>query len=75
MPKYLTPYQKDLRDADDDDLPDDWERAHGLNPADPSGQNGAWGDPDGDFLENFREYQAGLDPQKQDVHGAPGFAL
>ncbi len=74
-PEFFTPYRKGARDGDDDDLPDDWEEAHGLDPANPAGDDGAWGDPDGDGLENFREFQAGLDPRKEDVHGAPGLAL
>jgi len=73
--EFFSPYQPDPRDADDDDLPDDFEKAHSLDPGDPSGDNGAWGDPDGDGLENFLEFQAGLDPKVADVHGAPGFAL
>ena len=70
--EYLSPYTRDPRDLDDDDLPDDFEKAHGLDPTDPSGDNGAWGDPDGDGLNNFDEFQAGLDPQVADVHGTPG---
>lgn len=73
--EYFSPYERYSNDADDDDLPDDWEKAHGLDPGDPTSVNGAWGDPDGDSLENLREYQAGLDPKKADVHGAPGIAL
>jgi hypothetical protein len=73
--EYFTPYQPDPRDLDDDDLPDDWEKNHGLDPADPSGKNGAWGDPDGDGLENFREFQRSLNPSSPDVHGKPGLAL
>jgi hypothetical protein len=72
---YFSPYRKDARDLDDDDLSDEWERKHGLDPADPAGANGAWGDPDGDWLENLREYQTELAPQVADVHGTPGFAL
>jgi hypothetical protein len=73
--EYFSPYLPDPRDLDDDDLPDEWEIKHGLDPADPSGKNGAWGDPDGDGLENFREFQFGLDPNVADVHGTPGLAL
>ena len=73
--EFFSPYKKDPRDGDDDDLLDSFEVAHNLDPKDPTGANGAWGDPDGDLLENFREYQAGLDPQVADVHGAPGFAM
>jgi hypothetical protein len=73
--EFFRPYQADARDLDDDDLPDEWERNHGLSPTDPAGASGAWGDPDGDWLENFREFQFGLDPQVADVHGTPGLAL
>lgn len=73
--EFLAPYRPDPSDLDDDDLPDGWERQHGLDPESPSGRDGAWGDPDGDSLENFREFQAGLDPMKADVHGAPGLVL
>jgi hypothetical protein len=75
QPGFFSPYQPDLRDLDDDDLPDEWEILHGLDPTDPSGDTGAWGDPDGDGLENFREFQHGLDPHTPDVHGTPGLAL
>lgn len=74
--EHLTPYQPDKRDADDDGLPDDWEQTHGLDASDAGGDNGAWGDPDGDGLTNFREFQAGFDPKKAEshYHGALGFA-
>ena len=74
-PGAFSSYQADPRDLDDDDLPDDWERANNLDPTIPSGKHGAWGDPDGDGLENFREFQLGLDPHRIDVHGTPGLAL
>jgi hypothetical protein len=74
-PGVFTTYRADPRDLDDDDLPDEWETRHRLDPATPGGDHGAWGDPDGDGLENFREFQLGLDPNASDVHGAPGLAL
>ncbi len=52
------------RDSDGDGLPDWWEIKYGLDPFDPTGDNGAFGDPDGDGLWNINEYRAGLDPTK-----------
>gem|GEM_PF-2532075 len=72
--EHFSPYRLDSRDADDDDLPDDWEKAHGLDPSDPSGDNGAWGDPDGDWLENFREFQMGFDPKAAEYRPPSGLA-
>lgn len=74
-PGVFSLYKPDPRDFDDDDLPDDWERTHHLDSAISGGSNGSWGDPDGDGLENFREFQLGLNPQRNDVHGTPGLAL
>ena len=72
---YFSPYKKDSRDGDDDDLLDTFELSHNLDPKDPTGASGAWGDPDGDLLDNFTEMQSDLDPQVADSHGAPGFAM
>jgi subtilisin-like proprotein convertase family protein len=49
-------------DTDGDGLPDGWEVNHGLDPLDPSGENGANGDPDGDGWTNAEEYQSNTDP-------------
>ena len=49
-------------DTDDDGIPDDWETAHGLNPASP---NDAWFDPDRDQVVNLFEYQLGSDPRSK----------
>lgn len=46
-------------DADRDGLPDAWEQAFGLNPADPSD---AGLDPDGDLFANCEEWRAGTSP-------------
>jgi len=52
-----------IDDSDGDGLPDSWEIQYGLNPNDPTGNNGANGDPDGDGFTNLQEYQGGSDPQ------------
>ena len=49
-------------DRDGDRLPDAWETACGLDPANAAGIHGAAGDFDGDGMENLAEYQAGFDP-------------
>jgi hypothetical protein len=55
-PVDLTP---DL-DADNDGMPDPWERTHQLNPNNPID---ASLDPDQDGMTNRQEYQAGTDPR------------
>jgi hypothetical protein len=47
-------------DADEDGMPDAWERLHGLT----VGVNDAAADLDGDGWTNREEFQAGTDPQK-----------
>jgi len=48
-------------DTDRDGLPDAWEQAHGLNPADPTD---AALDPDGDLFANCEEWRAGTSPNE-----------
>lgn len=48
-------------DTDHDGMPDAWEKAHGLNPADAAD---AIVDADKDGLTNLEEYLDGTDPQK-----------
>lgn len=60
-------------DADDDSLPDDWEVAHGLDPADNGfgdiKTQGERGDFDSDGLSNREEYLVGTDPDNSDTDG------
>jgi hypothetical protein len=50
-------------DADGDEMPDQWERSHGLN---PNLRADADEDPDGDGWTNLAEARAGTDPHKPD---------
>ena len=50
-------------DGDSDGLPDQWERAYGLNPLNASD---AALDSDGDGLTNLQEYQLGTNPNVAD---------
>ena len=62
---YLSTYGEQANDLDDDDLPDDWEIANGLDATDNGSVNaaeGAYGDWDSDGLTNLEEYQSGFNP-------------
>lgn len=60
-PEYKgKPYQ----DSDNDGMPDDWEKKHGLNPKDPSD---AAGDLNGDGYTNIEDFINGLDPKAAKV--------
>ena len=52
-------------DWDADGMPDDWERAHGLNPL----VDDALFDNDSDGLSNLDEYKRGTDPNNPDTDG------
>ena len=59
-------------DLDDDNLPDPWEAATGLDPADNGlgdPGDGQYGDHDADGLTNLEEYQLGTDPLNTDTDG------
>ncbi len=65
-------------DADGDGMLDSWERAHGLDPADPTD---AAKDTDGDGNSNLREFLSGTDPRDDNdvlalsVSAEPEFTL
>ena len=59
-------------DLDDDNLPDAWENANGLDPSDNGWLDftqGQYGDSDADGLTNYQEYLAGTDPLNADTDG------
>lgn len=56
------------QDADGDQIPDDWEEFHGMNPLAPSD---AGDDDDGDGYSNITEYRLGGDPTDNGIHERP----
>ncbi len=61
-------------DTDGDDMPDEWEFAHGMNPlvdnrTDGNPRTNADADPDCDGLANAQEAAIGLDPFQPDTDG------
>lgn len=55
----------ELLDADNDGMPDVWEKQYGFNPEDPEDADL---DKDGDEFTNLEEYIAKTDPTKRDDH-------
>lgn len=55
------------KDTDGDGMEDWWEAGFGLDPYEGSGDDGAYGDPDGDGLVNIYEYLADTDPLMADT--------
>jgi hypothetical protein len=51
----------DLKDTDNDGMPDDWEQKYNLDPKDPTD---AALDKDGDGYSNLKEYEIGTNPEK-----------
>ncbi|MGI9276709.1 MAG: immunoglobulin-like domain-containing protein [Endozoicomonas sp.] len=60
----------DILDTDDDNdqLPDAWEREHGLNPLD---ETDAQVDSDNDGVSNYQEFAAGTDPRDRESYLIP----
>ncbi|WP_193213482.1 hypothetical protein [Luteolibacter marinus] len=56
-------------DSDDDLLSDLWELSNNLDPNDGTGDNGDFGDPDSDGLDNYGEQDAGTNPHLADTDG------
>lgn len=58
-------------DSDGDGMNDEWELFYGLDPFDPAGDEGRFGDPDGDGLNNYEEY-VGADGEEPEGVGLNG---
>lgn len=66
----ILPHPNDL---DDDNLPDDWENQMGLDASTAANSQGQYGDPDGDYVNNYQEYLLGTNPLE--AGGIPGYLM
>lgn len=62
-------YETSSIDSDGDGIPDWYEIMYGLDPYSAEGVNGAYGDYDGDGLDNYSEYLAGTAANSSDTDG------
>jgi len=58
-----------LGDQDADGINGLYEQFYGLDDTDDAGENGRFGDPDGDFLTNIGEFENGTNPRLKDTDG------
>ena len=64
--KVLTAWQPDQQDADDDSLPDAWQKSYDFDKKD-AGLRGAPADIDGDGVSNWDEWKSGKNPLVADA--------